>query len=52
VCALRAGAGCWADNGPRLGVSVGLSQARVWGWAKIGEGNKDKRKTPLYFPEL
>jgi len=52
ACASRAGVGCWADNGPRPGVSAGLSQARVWGWAKIGEGYKDKRKTLLYFPEL
>ena len=30
----------------------GVCWARVWGWAKIGEGVKDKRKILLYFPKL
>jgi len=53
LCARRGrGAGSWAANGPRPGVSAGYSWARVWGWAKIGEGDKNKRKTLLYFSEL
>jgi len=49
ACASRAGVGCWADNSPKLGVSAGLSRARVWGWAKVGEGIKIKGKLFYIF---
>jgi len=49
ACASRAGAECWADNGPRPGVSAGCVGPVFGGWARFGEGNKDKRKTLLYF---
>jgi len=52
TCASRAGAGCWADNGPRPVVSAGCVGPGFGGWARFGAGDKDKRKTLLYFSEL
>ena len=46
------GGGKLGRQWPKARDKRGVCWARVWGWAKIGEGDKDKRKTLLYFLEL